>query len=328
MVGVATRVAVAATTGRSSGRIPSITVDDAILPPRQEAPTQAMDRGYVCGMTSRALVLGGGGPVGVGWEIGILSGLAAAGVDLADADLVVGTSAGSVVGAQVAAGCDLEEMYAAQLAAPSSEIPARLGLPALLRWGWLVVRYGDSPRARARIGALALAARTVPEAQRRAVIESRMPVREWPPRRLLITAVDAGSGELVVFDRDSGVGIVDAVGASCAVPGVWPPVSIDGRRYIDGGVRSPANVDLAAGCERVVVIAPVVRGVKRASSVAGQAAGLSGQVVVIGPDQAARRAFGRNLLDPARRAAAARAGRAQATQEAARIRQVWSTDGD
>src|SRR5262249_26033015 len=129
-------------------------------------------------MTSRALVLGGGGVVGVAWEIGILSGLAAVGVDLAGADVVVGTSAGSVVGAQVAAGRDLEEMYATQLTAPGSEIPARLGLSTLLRWGWAAVSHRDAQKARARIGAMALAARTVPEAERRAVIQSRMPVRQ------------------------------------------------------------------------------------------------------------------------------------------------------
>jgi NTE family protein len=165
----------------------------------------------------------------------MLCGLAAAGVDLTGADLVVGTSAGSVVGAQVAAGCDLEEMYAAQLAGSSSEIPARQRLSTLLRWGWAAVSQRDAQKARARIGAMALTARTVPEAQRRAVIESRMPVRQWPQRRLLVTAVDAASGEFVVFDRDSGVDVVDAVAASCAVPGVWPPVTIRGRRYVDGG---------------------------------------------------------------------------------------------
>jgi NTE family protein len=276
-------------------------------------------------MASRALVLGGGGVTGVAWEIGMLAGLAAAGVDLSGADVVVGTSAGSVVGAQVATGLDLETMYTTQLAAPRSEIAARFGLFALLRWGWVSVSRRDAQKARARIGAMALAARTVPEAERRAVIESRLPVRQWPDRRLLVTAVDARSGEFVVFDRDSGVGLVDAVGASCAVPGVWPPVTIDGRRYVDGGVRSAANVDLAAGYDRVVVIAPVVRGARPASSVAAQVARLDAKVVVVAPDRAARRAFGRNLLDPARRAPAARAGRAQAAGEAERIRQVWAS---
>ncbi len=275
-------------------------------------------------MAGRALVLGGGGVTGVAWEIGMLAGLATAGIDLGDADLVVGTSAGSVVGAEVAAGLDIEELYAAQLAQPDPTAAARLGMPVLVRWAWAAARSRDARKVRARIGAMALAAPTVPEAERRAVLAGRMPVREWPDRRLLITAVDAGSGEFVVFDRDSGIALLDAVGASCAVPGVWPPVTINGRRYIDGGVRSAANVDLAAGYERVVVVAPVTGGLGPVPSVGRQVAGLAGRVAVVSPDRAARRAIGHNVLDPARRAGAARAGRTQATRAATTIGQVWT----
>jgi len=274
-------------------------------------------------MTDRALVLGGGGVAGIAWEVGMLAGLAEAGVDLAAADTVVGTSAGSVVGAQLAAGVDIEEAYQRQLVAPQSEIAARLPWSTMLRWGWAAMSHRDPRKARAQIGAMALAAPTVSEAERRAVLESRIPVRDWPARGLLITAVDAESGRFVVFDRDSGVGLIDAVGASCAVPGVWPPVTINGRRYIDGGVRSAANVDLAAGCDPVVVIAPLPGGAGSAPSVARQAAALAGRVVVVTPDRAAKRAFGRNLLDPASRAPAARAGRDQAAREAARIAEAW-----
>jgi NTE family protein len=164
----------------------------------------------------------------------------------------------------------------------------------------------------------------VPEAQRRAVIEARLPVHDWPQRRLLITAVDAESGEFTIFDRDAGVGLVDAVGASCAVPGVWPPVTIGGRRYIDGGVRSAANVDLANGCERVVVLAPTTAGAGPVPSVATQVAQLSAKVTVVSPDKQAKQAIGRNLLDPARRAPAARAGREQAATVASAVAEVWS----
>src|SRR5205823_5307397 len=228
-----------------------------------------------------------------------------------------------VVGAQLATGVDLDEAYRRQLADPGAEIAARLPWSTILRWGWATVSHRDAQKARARIGAMALAAETVSEMDRRAVIESRVPVREWPDRRLLITAVDAVTGGFVVFDRDSGVPLIDAVGASCAVPGVWPPVTINGRRYIDGGVRSAANVDLAAGCDPVVVIAPLPGGAGSAPSVARQAAALAGRVVVVTPDRAAKRAFGRNLLDPASRAPAARAGRDQAAREAARIAEAW-----
>ena len=169
-------------------------------------------------MTKRALVLGGGGVTGVAWEIGMLAGLAEAGVDVTDADVVIGTSAGSVVGALVAGGLDPQTMYAGQLAPPAAEIPARLALPTILRWAWVAAGRRDEQRARARIGAMALAAPTVPEADRRAVIAARLNGATWPERRLLITAVDARTGEFVVFDRDQGVDLVDAVGASCAVP--------------------------------------------------------------------------------------------------------------
>jgi len=274
---------------------------------------------------SRALVLGGGGVTGVAWEIGVLAGLAEAGIDLAGADLVVGTSAGSVVAAQVANGVPLADMYGRQLAGRGAEVAARMSAGALLRWLAAMVTTRDPVRARARIGRLALGARTMPEAERRAVIEARLPVRDWPDRRLLITAVDAVTGEFRVFDRDSGVPIVDAVGASCAVPGVWPPVTIDGRRYIDGGARSVANVDLAAGCDRVVVLAPLTAGFGPVPSVARQVRELRGaQVVVVSPDAAAKKAIGRNALDPAHRAPAARAGQAQAAAVAAAVAAAWS----
>jgi NTE family protein len=274
-------------------------------------------------MTSRALVLGGGGVTGVAWEIGMLAGLTAAGIDLGGADVVIGTSAGSVVGALLTGGPTPQEMYAAQLEPPVAEIPARLGLGTIVRWGLAAAGKRDEQRSRARVGAMALAARTVPEADRRAVLAARLPIRDWPARRLLVTAVDAHTGEFVVFDRDRGVELIDAVGASCAVPGVWPPVTIDGSRYIDGGVRSPVNVDLAAGHDRVVVLAPITASFGP-GRLRDQIAALGSRVVLISPDKDARRAIGRNVLDPSRRAPAARAGHAQSEREASRVAEVWS----
>ncbi|MET7836731.1 patatin-like phospholipase family protein [Micromonospora sediminicola] len=274
----------------------------------------------------RALVLGGGGVTGVAWELGLLAGLAERGLALDEADLVVGTSAGSVVGAQVCSGVPLAELYAAQLRPPRDEVPARLGLGVLARWAWAGARGRDAARARARVGALALAARTPSEESRRAVIAARLPVGGWPARRLLVTAVDAASGEFVVFDAGSGVSLVDAVGASCAVPGVWPPVTVGGRRYVDGGVRSPVNADLAQGSGQVVVLAPTRAAVGPMPRVAAQVAALrsaGARVAVLSPDQAARAAIGRNVLDPTRRAASARAGYAQAEAVADEVAQVW-----
>src|SRR6185295_8280328 len=161
-----------------------------------------------------------------------------------------------------------------------------------------------------RIGRLALAAKTVPEAERRAVIASRLPEQRWPERGLLLTAVDAESGELKVFDRQSGAELVDAVAASCAVPGVWPTVTIGGRGYMDGGVRSGTHLDLVTGAKAVLALVPLPRTLGPAPPLASQVQTLerSGSaVLVVSPDAAALRAIGRNVLDPAKRAGAAKA---------------------
>ncbi|MHA6792580.1 patatin-like phospholipase family protein [Pseudonocardia bannensis] len=274
----------------------------------------------------RALVLGGGGITGIAWELGLLAGLAAEGVDLADADLIVGTSAGSVVGAQLACGADVEKRYAAQLAPTAGEAAAALGPRTLLRLGLAMVGARDPQQARARIGRLALATPTVPEEDRLAVIGRRLVSHVWPERDLLITAVDAGTGEFRAFGRDAGIPLVAAVAASCAVPGIWPPVTAAGRRWIDGGIRSAANADLAAGYERVVVLAPLTRGIGPLTPVGTQVEALRTQsrVALVSPDAAARHAIGRNVLDPAHRAFSARAGRAQAKAAAAAVREVWT----
>jgi NTE family protein len=275
----------------------------------------------------KALVLGGGGVTGIAWEIGMLAGLAEAGLDLTDADLVIGTSAGSVVGVDVRSGCTLAELYDTQCRPPGeNEIYARMSAVLLIRYLRAMLFTARPEVARARVGRLALQARTEPEEVRRKVIESRLPIFDWPEGRLRITAVEAQTGTFAVFDSASGVGLLDAVGASCAVPGVWPPVTIEGKRYIDGGMRSAANADLASGCERVVVIAPLGHGFGALESLAKQTARLTSQgskVTVIMPSKAARQAIGRNVLDPARRPDAARAGHDQAAAEAAAVHAVW-----
>jgi NTE family protein len=284
-------------------------------------------------MAKAALVLGGGGVTGVAWELGMLAGLAERGVDLSDADLVVGTSAGSVVGALMTSGADLEQLYAGQLEPPTPEPLDRLRIGVLLRWAWAMARSRHPEQGRARVGRMALSTVTIPEVQRRKVMDTYLGGIPWPERPLLVTAVDAVSGEFVVFDRDSRVGdapvtLLDAVSASCAVPGVWPPVTIGGRRWIDGGVRSATNADVAAGHERVVVIAPITRGFRRSSGTATELAGLrdDARIALVAPDAGARKAIGNNVLDPARRGISAQAGRAQAALVAAEIAQVWRAD--
>jgi NTE family protein len=280
---------------------------------------------------SRALVLGGGGVTGVAWELGVLRGLEAGGVPVGEVDLVVGTSAGALAGAELGSGLGLEVLYERQLDPPDStwERGGELDLASVATvWMELLQQAGSAEDFRARVGARALATPTVSEEQRIEVIASRLPVTDWPERPLLVTAVDAASGEFVVFDRDAGVPLPLAVAASCAVPMVWPPVSIDGRRYMDGGVRSVTNLDLAAGHDEVLLVAPFVNpGMGPGqpgfdTEVRSLGAGVRVEVVI--PDDDALAAFGPNVLDPARRAAAARAGLAQAGRHVAQVAALWS----
>jgi NTE family protein len=150
----------------------------------------------------------------------------------------------------------------------------------------------------------------------------------WPDRRLVVTAVDAGDGSFSAFDAGSGVPLLDAVSASCAVPLVWPPVTIGGRRYMDGGMHSIANAGLAAGCDRVLVVAPFAGtpGSPLGPGLDEEVAALregGAQVHVVLADDAALAAFTTNPLDPASRAPSARAGRAQAERVADEVSAFW-----
>lgn len=278
-------------------------------------------------MTTRqqALVLGGGGITGIAWELGVLAGLKEVGIDLTAADVVVGTSAGSVVGAQITSNSDLEALYADQLADPAGEVGARLGLAVGLRYVIYLLLPGSSQDKRRRLGRAALRTTTLLASERVEIIREGLVSPEWPAARLLVTAVEAETGRFEVFDRDSGVGLVEAVASSCAVPLVWSPVPVNGRTYVDGGVRSATNADLATGADAVVVLAPLSQSLSKSTRVETQLARLGTHVqsTVVRPDARALKAIGRNVLDPARRADAARAGREQAADVAARIRAVW-----
>ncbi|MFI6513006.1 patatin-like phospholipase family protein [Streptosporangium sp. NPDC050855] len=272
---------------------------------------------------TRALVLGGGGVAGIAWEAGVITGLRRAGVDLGEADLVVGTSAGSVVGTLLATGADLEAAVGGP-ARPETTTASAVDMEAVMAAFSLLYDPTLEPQeARRRVGELALA---VPDTGARIeTIGDRLPVKEWPSRRLLITAVDAGTGEFTVWDRDSGAPLVSAVASSCAVPCVFPPVEINGRRYMDGGVRSASNVDLAAGSSVVVILEPLAHVSPRARFEAEVAELSDARVAHVGPDEAAIAVFGADVLDPALWRPAFEAGLAQASGVAGSVAEVWKS---
>jgi NTE family protein len=283
-------------------------------------------------MNDRALVLGGGGVAGIAWMTGLLFGLSEQSVDLRNAELILGTSAGSAIAAQMGCPISLEELYRRQIdpALQTREItPDPRLLRQLLAAFPAVATACDRAELTRKVGRWALQAPTVTEAERRAVVAARLPAHAWPERLVRITAVDTETGETRIFDRLSGTGLVDAVAASCAVPGVWPPVTIDGRRYMDGGVRSSDNADLARGYARVVILSP--NGVRADEIVALplqeqieiiESAGA--QTYLVEPDHRSRSAIGINPLLPETRKPAAEAGRAQALPIARDLGHFWA----
>jgi NTE family protein len=284
--------------------------------------------GDTAGPNTRALVLGGGGVAGVAWEIGLLARLAALGIDLAaGSDLVIGTSAGACVGALVCGASGYDTLIAAQRL-PASQTKERVpefdqNLMVEI-FGLMTTAQKDPAEARRQIGGLAMAAATVPEAERREIIASRLPSEKWPAQPLVITAVDARTGERVTFDKSSALSLIDAVAASCAVPGIWPPVTIGGQQYIDGGIYSVTNADLAEGHDRIIVLCPVTIGKGGRDLVPTDATPTSEGPLAIVADAESSAAFGPNLLDPATRGAALEAGMRQADEVAAVVRRYWT----
>ncbi|HEV7582061.1 MAG TPA: patatin-like phospholipase family protein [Mycobacterium sp.] len=281
--------------------------------------------------TTRALVLAGGGIAGIAWETGIFQGIADESADAArlllDSDVLVGTSAGSAVAAQIGSGAALEELFDRQVAETSTEIDSGVDIETIaeLFLAALAEPY-DEPLAKTRqqmqrIGAVALGANTVAEPIRRQVIAQRLPSHDWPDRALRITAIDTATGELVVFDQDSGVELVDAVAASCAVPGAWPAVTIAGRRYMDGGIASSVNLGVARDCDAAVVLVPAAPDAPSpfGDGPAAEIAAFDGAAFAVFADAESLKAFGPNLLDPRCRVSSAAAGREQGRREAERI---------
>lgn len=276
----------------------------------------------------RVLVLGPGGRVGTAWMAGLLLGLQRAGLDMGHADRVIGTSAGAIVGAALAVGRDLGRF--AQPRAPGDPVrhPVQADSARMHEVLAILATPGLDPgEARRRAGKLALADRDPAAEQvqisgRHALIGTDA----WPDRCLLIVAVDAASGEPVVWDRASGVPLVPAVTASSAFPGASPPIRIGGRWYIDGALRSGTNTDLAAGARLLVVIEPLAHLLPGQALQQEPETTRAGAVVSVAPDAASLRAFGTDLYDSASWNPAYRAGLAQAATVVDEIGVHWSKE--
>jgi NTE family protein len=293
----------------------------------------------------RALVLGGGGSAGNAWSIGVIAGLLDAGLDVTKADLIIGTSAGSTAAAQITSASPSQLLADVLSAAPrqrtgpagsdGGRVPVGPVADHMRRTGEIIAAAEDAADMRRRLGAAALEmdASSDGSAQTRwrATVAARLPSQRWPERTVLIVAVDADTGQPVVFDRDSGVDLADAVAASCANGFGVPPYGIGDSRFIDGGYRrSSENADLAAGYGRVLVLsplggrsrAPLDWGMHLAAQV-DELRATGSRVETVLPDSDSRDAFGSNLMDLSTRLPAARAGYDQGRALAGQLTEFW-----
>lgn len=293
---------------------------------------------------TRALVLAGAGAAGNAWQLGLIAGLCEAGVDLTEAELIIGTSAGSTVAAQITSGLRPAELYAAILAEPpqpprapadtpasGAGRPGQLSGPGYMNWSdEIIAASTDAADMRRRMGAAALERDTsggASGARWRDIVAARLPRHEWPEQAVLIPALDAQTGEPVVFDRHSGIDLVDAVAASTSA---MTPYPIGERRYLNGGYRRSSNADLAAGSARVLVLepfggrsrTPLEWGMDLATQVGELRAGGS-EVETVFPDAGAGDVFNANALDPSTRLPAARGGYAQGRALADQLTVFW-----
>jgi NTE family protein len=293
----------------------------------------------------RALVLGSGGLTGLAWQTGLLAGLADAGVDLG-ADLVVGTSAGALLGARLAAGEPIGELYGA-LADRFALDAARTG-PVRRPAGHRIARVDADVGRRLAVPALArlLAAQLFPSRRHALAWLGRRAAREWTPAAsdrfvravagdlhgkpwpasLVVVATDAASGRPAFLSARRPAELASAVAASCALPGVFPAVRVEHQLLLDGGLRSPANLDLAQGADTVLALAPLgtaVRAHRRPSDQAAQLRRAGVHVLLLTPDPQDRRVIGPHVLDPARVAAALLAGHDASSRHAAEVLATW-----
>lgn len=283
----------------------------------------------------KALVLGGGGVVGNAWESGLVVGLAKAGVDLRDADTIVGTSAGSIVGTRLAAGHDFAAMMSED--DEGLDLPFAPGGPDVEKLAEIFAAWGAqeivTPEFCRAIGALASEARTAAPGDWIEVMGGGLEIEAWPNADLRLIAVDIDSGERVVLCPNDDIDLHHAVAASCSVPGLFPVVEAGGLRLTDGGLHSGTSADVLLVDEPgvAVIVAPIVTGTAGFGDLASRcldaeiaslkAAGW--QVLRILPTPPEKAIFGPDLMSQDRADAAHDAGVERGETVAGLLKNFW-----
>ena len=280
------------------------------------------------------LVMGGGGIVGIAWETGVLAGLhEACGFDPTSAAVIMGSSAGSVIGAQAAGGRDLAELVAIQRRPPN---PTAAGRPVpdftsgpqaeIMR----LMTSGGGDDVAARLGALAMDCETaLSEPAYVESFQSMVGTDDWPTVDLRVTTCECETGRGVAWSRDSGIGLVRAVASSCAIPGFFPTVTFKERHYTDGPRGRGMTVDILtdAGADVALFIGPNAALGQFASLMEAEFEAIRAKGIelhtITGGDELAK--LGLNLMDASLRGAGVEAGQADGRKAATALASTLSS---
>jgi NTE family protein len=286
------------------------------------------------GTPRRAVVLGGGGTVGVAWQTGLLTGLHDAGVELAGASAIVGTSAGALVGALLASGRDVTDALAI-LATVGQKLDVdslTAGSASFLNASRQAALAADPQQALRTIGAAAQQATTTLTEDDYLSLLDTFDGATWPAG-FRCTAINTDTGELAVWDEESGVPLLHAVAASCVVPMLFPTVTINGARYMDGGLLNHLNATAAPPSDVLLVVSCHPIGIPGGAGDNTRAADIRAnaevarlrettRLVAVEPDFSDLEAPVK-MLDPQIAGRALHIGKRQAEREAATIRAAW-----
>lgn len=252
-----------------------------------------------------AVVLGGGGLSAVGWSTGVLAALEEhCALQLSEQDVVIGTSAGAAVAAVIlqsgSASSEFDSMVRKSRRSPELSPVADLEqiFPQVMEIHEAQGSLGDKVNSFMR---LSRQVSGIDADTRRSAIAERLHATSWPDHELRITAVGE-DGATHVFTQESGANLIDVVTASCAVPGLWPVVTIGGKDFLDGGTFSLTNAELAGPAEDVLVLQPMPE--NPGYDAPGRAEVLA-RATVLQPSDRAREGFGTNPFDPDVRGVAA-----------------------
>ncbi|MCI2773983.1 patatin-like phospholipase family protein [Staphylococcus petrasii] len=202
-----------------------------------------------------AIVLGGGGSLAIGWELGYLSALSEAGIDVRHADLVIGTSGGAQAGTSLTSDYSWEEIYDQQIAPKSNEEPPVNDMSEIFARYNEIEKNASTPEEWIKNYSIyALEDHKFNESVHINRLKNRIKVSEWPSN-MMITAVNANKAQRVALTSESNVNIHRAMASSGSLPGVWPATTIDGDKHFDGGCHSMENADLAKGAKKVLIFA-------------------------------------------------------------------------